>query len=58
MSDPASAVGKLLRSERAYHVLEELNTKLRTTYLARIVNPSHGTLAVRRVEEIQAGQCG
>ena len=39
-NDPASRVAKLRQSPRAYHVLEELNTKPGVTYLAKIFNPN------------------
>jgi molybdopterin-containing oxidoreductase family iron-sulfur binding subunit len=37
-NDPTSRVAKLRQSPRAYHVLEELNTKPSVTYLAKISN--------------------
>jgi molybdopterin-containing oxidoreductase family iron-sulfur binding subunit len=40
ISNPASAVSRLSRSNRAFHVLEELNTKPAITYLAALQNPS------------------
>ncbi len=40
ISNPASAVAKLSRSNRAFHVLEELGTKPAITYLAALQNPS------------------
>ena len=42
LSDAASQVAIQRRQDRAYAVLEELNVKPRTTYLARIRNPHPG----------------
>jgi hypothetical protein len=38
MSDPKSAVNAAKRSPLNYALLAELNTRPRTTYLARVVN--------------------
>src|SRR6185503_9206334 len=40
VSDPASTVSKLKTSPLDYSVLEDLLTKPRTTYLARVRNPN------------------
>jgi molybdopterin-containing oxidoreductase family iron-sulfur binding subunit len=40
IGNPASAVAKLSRSNRGFHVLEELGTKPAITYLAALNNPS------------------
>ncbi len=40
MNDPDSAVSRLRREPHLFSMLEELNTKPRTTYLARLENPN------------------
>ncbi len=40
IADPKSRVAQLKARDRNYHVLDFLNTKPRTTYLARIRNPN------------------
>ena len=39
LNDPNSEASKLSRSNRGYHVLEELGTKPAITYLASLRNP-------------------
>jgi molybdopterin-containing oxidoreductase family iron-sulfur binding subunit len=40
VNNPNSEVSRLSRSNRAFHVLEELGTKPAITYLAALQNPS------------------
>jgi molybdopterin-containing oxidoreductase family iron-sulfur binding subunit len=40
LNDPSSAVNRMKASPLDYTLLEELNTRPRTTYLARVINPA------------------
>src|SRR5262249_4565386 len=43
LNDPASNVARLKKHPLDYPMLGQLNTRPRTTYLARILNPNTGT---------------
>jgi molybdopterin-containing oxidoreductase family iron-sulfur binding subunit len=43
LNDPSSRVAKLHAHERTYDMLEELNTKPRTKYMAKLRNPAFVT---------------
>jgi molybdopterin-containing oxidoreductase family iron-sulfur binding subunit len=40
VNDPAAHVAKLRSEPRTYWLLEELNTRPRTTYMAKVTNPN------------------
>ena len=42
LNDPKSRVSQLMKSKLSYELLEELNTKPRVRYLARVKNPGVG----------------
>ena len=45
INDPNSRVARLKASPRNYTMLEDLNTRPRTTYLAAVKNPNPGVAA-------------
>ena len=45
LMDKNSRVSKLHNEKRSYEMLEELNIKSRTKYLARVTNPVDGAVA-------------
>ena len=47
LNDPASRVSRLKQEPHEYGLLTELNTKPRTTYLARVRNPNPELEALR-----------
>jgi molybdopterin-containing oxidoreductase family iron-sulfur binding subunit len=40
LNDPGSAVARLAKSRRGYHLLEEFGAKPVITYLSRVTNPA------------------
>ena len=40
LNDPSSQVSKIKARQRNYNLLEDLNTRPRTSYLAVVVNPN------------------
>jgi molybdopterin-containing oxidoreductase family iron-sulfur binding subunit len=42
LNDPTSRISKLAKDDRTYTVLNEINTRPRTSYMARISNPGQG----------------
>jgi Fe-S-cluster-containing dehydrogenase component len=55
LSDKDSAVSRMLADDRSYQLLAELNTKPRTTYLARIRNPHPDLEKLEKNEEKKHG---
>ena len=55
LNDPKSVVAGMALSERAYHVLEQLHTKPRTIYLAKVWNAAEGTREAGRILDLQKG---
>jgi molybdopterin-containing oxidoreductase family iron-sulfur binding subunit len=58
LNDPESKVRKLHEEARAYAILEELNVKPRTKYLARLRNPATGTPEYDRRPELVVPEGG
>lgn len=58
LSDPESRVSKLAASPLNYGLLTELNTKPRTTYLARVLNPNPALAHLAPVEAAGEGAHG
>ncbi len=53
IKDPASRVSKLKADTRNYGLLEDLNTRPRTTYLARVRNPNPAIQGLRGFEPFE-----
>jgi molybdopterin-containing oxidoreductase family iron-sulfur binding subunit len=52
IADPESAVAKKHKDSRAYGILEQLNIKPRTEYLARIRNPHARLMTVEQIRDL------
>jgi len=58
LNDPTSKVAKLHKSGRSYGLLEELNTKPRLKYLAKVRNPSASERIVHDAENAGGHESG
>ena len=58
LNDEQGAVSKLFKNDRAYEMLEHLNTKPRNRYLAKLRNPRDGASHEAKEQQVRAQRSG